>query len=106
MAPLANDTDPDGDALVIESASAPNGRVAINPDGTLSYTPNAGFSGQDAIAYTISDGEGGRSSATVMITITPDPPSAMPLAARSDHDNGQVALPTRAGLFPIRAANG
>ncbi|WP_298686082.1 Ig-like domain-containing protein, partial [uncultured Sphingomonas sp.] len=94
VAPLANDTDPDGDALVIESASAPNGRVAINPDGTLSYTPNAGFSGQDAIAYTISDGEGGRSSATVMITITPDPPSAMPLAARSDHDNGQVALPT------------
>ena len=66
---LANDTDPDGDPLTVTSASAANGTVTINPDGTLRYVPNANFNGTDTITYTISDGQGGTSTATVTVTV-------------------------------------
>ncbi|MFS2126780.1 Ig-like domain-containing protein [Pseudomonas sp. Pseusp97] len=66
---LGNDTDPDGDSLTVTSASAGNGSVVINQDGTLSYTPKANFSGSDTITYSISDGHGGTSTASVAVTI-------------------------------------
>jgi len=33
-----------------------NGSVKINSDGTVTYTPNVGFSGRENFSYTISDG--------------------------------------------------
>ena len=45
-------------AIVIQ-ASAQNGAVSINPDGTLHYVPKADFFGTDTVTYTISDGKGG-----------------------------------------------
>ncbi len=88
IAVLANDADPDGDALIIASASAANGSVAINPDGTLTYTPNADFNGTETITYTISDGQGGTSTATVTVTVAPvnDPPVAANDIASTDED--------------------
>lgn len=75
---LANDTDPDGDALSIVDVSQPaNGQAAISGDVIL-YTPNAGFSGTDSFTYTIDDGFGGQDSATVTIMVQPpgEPPVA------------------------------
>ncbi len=73
--PLANDGDPDGDPLELESLGFPaHGRLAINGDGTLTYTPDAGFSGEDAFTYTVTDGRGERASAEVRITVAPPPP--------------------------------
>jgi len=73
--PLANDGDPDGDPLELESLGFPaHGRLAINGDGTLTYTPDAGFSGEDAFIYTVTDGRGERASAEVRITVAPPPP--------------------------------
>jgi len=46
---LANDTDLDGDALTVTSASATNGTVTINPDNTLNYIGNQDFNGTDTI---------------------------------------------------------
>ena len=66
---LTNDTDADGDPLTIVSATAPNGSVIINADGTLSYTPNSGFIGDDLITYTIDDGRGARDSAVIIVTV-------------------------------------
>ncbi|WP_396349538.1 Ig-like domain-containing protein, partial [Dickeya solani] len=40
---LANDTDVDGNPLTVTAATAGHGTVVINPDGTLTYTPNANF---------------------------------------------------------------
>ena len=62
------DSDPDtGDILTPISATTPgNGGVTINPDGTIEYTPNAPFTGQDSFVYTISDGNGETASATGM----------------------------------------
>jgi hypothetical protein len=95
IAPLANDSDPDGDPLSIVAAAAGHGSVAINPDGTITYTPNANFNGTDTIAYTISDGQGGTASATITVTVAPvnDPPATEGLPGRYDVDATTVSLP-------------
>jgi len=76
---LGNDSDVDGDALTVTGASDPgNGSVAVNGDGTVTYTPDADFNGVDTFEYTISDGNGGSDTATVSVTVNPinDPPVA------------------------------
>jgi VCBS repeat-containing protein len=66
---LGNDTDPDGDALTAQVASDPSqGAVILSPDGSFTYTPNPGATGQDSFTYTASDGDL-TSTATVTITI-------------------------------------
>ncbi|HHZ96301.1 MAG TPA: hypothetical protein EYN67_12285, partial [Flavobacteriales bacterium] len=47
----------DGDTLGIMSATADNGTVTINVDGTLDYIANQDFNGTDTINYTITDGK-------------------------------------------------
>ena len=98
---LANDHDPDGDPLTVTSASAQHGNVAINPDGTLTYTPNALYRGSDSIAYTISDGQGGTSSAHVAVTVTPvnhAPRDVGTLPTRSSQDAATVSYATAGGF--------
>ncbi|MCI0359598.1 MAG: cadherin-like domain-containing protein, partial [Planctomycetaceae bacterium] len=54
---LANDTDAEGDALSANLFSGPaNGSLTLNPDGSFSYTPTAGFTGTDSFIYYASDG--------------------------------------------------
>ncbi|HET7713807.1 MAG TPA: Ig-like domain-containing protein, partial [Patescibacteria group bacterium] len=68
---LTNDSDPNGDALTVVSLTQPNdGAVNLNPDGTVTYTPPAGFKGKARFDYTISDGNGGTATATVTVTIS------------------------------------
>ena len=66
---LANDSDADGDTLTVTTASAINGTVSINLDGSLNYTPNSQFNGSDTIIYSISDGYGSTATASVAITV-------------------------------------
>ena len=101
IAVLSNDSDPDGDTLTVTAASAPNGTVVINPDGTITYTPAANFNGTDTITYTISDGNGGTSTATVTVTVAPvnDAPTVVkPIAAQNNVDAASVTVPV-AGNF-------
>jgi hypothetical protein len=71
---LANDSDPDGDPLeVVGVTQGPNGEVALNDDGTVTYTPAEGFDGTDSFTYTIDDDHGGQSTGTVTVTVLPDP---------------------------------
>ena len=74
---LANDSDADGDALVLDGVGgASNGTVDLGADGTISYTPDAGFTGEDSFSYTVSDGNGGMSTAEVSVTVeAPDAPA-------------------------------
>jgi hypothetical protein len=54
---LANDSDPDGDALSITGFSqGAHGAVFVGADGSLIYQPFSGFSGTDSFTYTVSDG--------------------------------------------------
>ncbi len=69
---LANDTDPDGDALSIsqvDSDSAQGGRVVDKGNGVFVYTPPSGYTGADSFGYSVSDGRGGEAQATVHITV-------------------------------------
>lgn len=73
---LANDADPDGDALTLTALGHPaNGRVAMS-GSQIVYTPDTGFRGPDAFAYTIADGRGG--TAVGVVTVTVDPPALPP----------------------------
>ena len=57
VAVLANDTDPDGDTLTVARRDAPrHGRVSVQADKTLAYTPTRDFNGKDIFTYTASDG--------------------------------------------------
>jgi hypothetical protein len=70
---LTNDTDADGDLLVIQSVattSVRGGMVQFNGTNIL-YTPPASFVGTDGFSYTISDGHGGTATATVVVTVRP-----------------------------------
>ncbi|MGQ2384204.1 beta strand repeat-containing protein [Acinetobacter ursingii] len=82
--PLANDTDADGNPLTItaingvtltpgtaQQINTPNGVVNIDAQGTITFTPNTGFSGQESFNYSISDGQGGTSTANQIISIAP-----------------------------------
>ncbi|MPY23698.1 Ig-like domain-containing protein [Shewanella sp. YLB-07] len=70
---LANDSDPDGDPLTITQFNAPNGTVVLNGDNTISYTPDASFSGLEIISYVISDGIGSVASANILVTVNGNP---------------------------------
>jgi len=71
----ANDTDPEGTVLTIENVSDPvNGSVVNNGDGTVTYTPDAGFAGSsESFTYSASDGSLS-DDATVTVTVNPAPP--------------------------------
>ncbi len=69
---LANDTDVEGSALTAIVALQPaNGSVAINQDGSFTYTPTANFFGADSFTYRASDGTANSAATTVSITVTP-----------------------------------
>jgi PKD repeat protein/type 1 glutamine amidotransferase len=68
---LAGDTDPDSDILTVESVTPPgDGTATINANGTVRYTPDAGFVGTDTFDYTVTDGNGGSDTGTVTVTVT------------------------------------
>ena len=102
---LATATDVDAsDTLSVAAVTdGANGTVAINADGTVSYTPNegaydslaAGETTTDTFTYTVSDGEGGTvtGTATVTVTGTNDAPTLTGSASADIlEDAGSVSL--------------
>jgi len=68
---LANDSDPDGDALTVTLSStttANGGTLVRNADQTITYTNKSGFKGVDTFTYSLSDGDLS-DTATVSITV-------------------------------------
>src|SRR5204863_1203653 len=54
---LLNDTDPDEDPLMVTGLTQPTlGTVVLNANGTLTYTPPAGFTGTTTFTYKADDG--------------------------------------------------
>ena len=91
---LANDTDDDGDALKATLLTGPqHGTLALDADGSFTYTPTPAFNGVDSFTYAASDhtdgthvhgllgfftNSGHTDVATVSITVAPvnHPPTA------------------------------
>ena len=68
---LANDSDPDGDALTVLGATVPShGSIRWQDKKTIIYTPRADYTGWDNFAYTISDGKGGSALAFVSVWVS------------------------------------
>lgn len=102
---LANDTDPDNDALTIIAIAPPNVPVhgtseIINNGKAIRYTPVPNIRGYpaDGFSYQISDGKGGTAWGGVLVTVDA---SDMPFVQIIAPPNGH---PTNAGsLVNIRA---
>ena len=90
---LANDSDPDGDALSIRSLTPPDHGAVVNGATQIIYTADAGFSGADTFTYTVSDGNGGSAMATVTVAVAAvnDPPLAQDDSAVTD-EKASVAI--------------
>ena len=71
---LKNDSDPDGDPLRVIAATSSHGTVLVRPNGSIRFTPAAGFSGNAQITYVVSDGRGGTSTARVSVEVGAEPP--------------------------------
>jgi hypothetical protein len=79
---LSNDTDAENDLIEVTNVLGPShGTGAIQPDGTLTYTPNPGFTGDDFISYIPYDGKNYGNQVTAMISVAAN---HVPVAA-DDH---------------------
>jgi hypothetical protein len=83
---LDNDTDPDGDVLVISAYDAVNettGRLdPIDGSRALQFTPAPEFVGTIAFTYTVDDGRGGLAQARVSASVVPATSNEPPVAIR------------------------
>ena len=66
----AYDLDPDP-LTALPNSIPESGTIAMNADGTFSYTPDSGYTGSDSFTYLACDGTD-QSMATVIITVTED----------------------------------
>ncbi|MEO5712506.1 MAG: Ig-like domain-containing protein [Luteolibacter sp.] len=67
---LANDTDAQANLLTAAINAGPgHGTVTLNPNGSFTYTPTAGYTGADSFTYHANDGSMDSNIATVSISI-------------------------------------
>ncbi|WP_374158958.1 Ig-like domain-containing protein [Mycobacterium sp. G7A2] len=67
---LTNDTDIDGNTLSATLVAGPaHGTVALNSNGSFTYTPTANYNGTDSFTYKATDGTATSNTATVSITV-------------------------------------
>ncbi|MDG2746645.1 tandem-95 repeat protein [Vibrio parahaemolyticus] len=86
---LGNDTfEGDGKVVSLDTNNGPaNGTVSVNPDGSVTYTPNDNYYGADSFTYIVTSG-GVLESTTVSVDVTPanDAPVAKDDTAITDED--------------------
>src|SRR5262249_8157276 len=86
---LTNDGDVDGDRLSAVLVSGPaHGSLALNADGSFTYTPDANYNGADSFSYKANDGSADSNVATVSINVAPvnDAPVAQNDVATTNED--------------------
>ncbi|MDX9843479.1 MAG: Ig-like domain-containing protein [Aquabacterium sp.] len=65
-------SDPEGGALTYATGTGPaNGSVTVNPDGTWTYQPKPDYNGSDSFTVTVTDPQGGTTTVTINVGITP-----------------------------------
>jgi VCBS repeat-containing protein len=113
---LANDSDPDGDALTAALATdVAHGTLSLNPDGSFTYVAAVGYFGPDSFTYLASDGRGGSGTGTVSLNFAgslDNPPVANPDSYTYAEDrtvattaaNGVLANDSDADGDPLSAA--
>jgi VCBS repeat-containing protein len=75
---LGNDADVDGNLLTAILVAGPShGSLALNADGSFTYTPDLNYNGPDSFTYKANDGTADSNTVTVTLTVIPvnDPPT-------------------------------
>ena len=92
---LGNDTDIDSPVSSLSIASVTpgaGGTAVLNPDGTVTFTPNANFTGNADFTYTVTDGTSTSNAATVTVAVAAaaDTPT---LSVLVDENSGVTSIP-------------
>lgn len=98
---LGNDSDIDNASLSITAVgAAQNGTVVLNDDGTVTFTPDADYSGPTSFEYTVSDGTL-TDTGTVNLTVSAvnDAPIAAPVTLTAIAEDSGARLITQAELL-------
>ncbi|HCH6458918.1 TPA: tandem-95 repeat protein [Vibrio parahaemolyticus] len=94
---LGNDTfEDDGKVVSLDTNNGPaNGTVSVNPDGSVTYTPDDNYVGKDTFTYVVTSG-GVSESATVTVNVTPvnDKPESEDFTHVADDQLTQVVFDT------------
>ncbi|HCG5579916.1 TPA: tandem-95 repeat protein, partial [Vibrio parahaemolyticus] len=94
---LGNDTfEDDGKVVSLDTNNGPaNGTVSVNPDGSVTYTPNDNYVGKDTFTYVVTSG-GVSESTTVTVNVTPvnDKPESEDFTHVADDQLTQVVFDT------------
>jgi len=86
---LNNDTDSENDLLSASLLVGPNhGSLSVNSDGSFSYTHDGSETSTDAFVYQVDDGQGGTSTASVVLNVLPvnDAPTGVGESYTVDED--------------------
>ncbi|WP_415776989.1 Ig-like domain-containing protein, partial [Flavobacterium gelidilacus] len=100
---LANDFDMEGDTFTITpgSVSIPtNGTAILNANGTITYTPNPGFEGQDTFTYSICDTGTPQACDTATVTVYVNPANTTnDVVANDDAVNTDLDTPVSGNVL-------
>jgi large repetitive protein len=89
---LANDTDPNGDPMAVDTwmQTSDHGTITQNADGTLHYVPDPWFRGPDSFTYTAKDACGATSGTGLgVVSVTVTPVNHAPVAFNDVHQHWQ-----------------
>ena len=90
---LANDHDPEGDALVLLTVDGPPGSVNDAPDGEVTFVPDVtSATGTAELPYTVADSYGAESTGTIRVRVRPADSNQRP-EARNDVGRTSVGHP-------------
>lgn len=84
-----NDVDGDPLTFTLDPTRAPShGTVVLQPGGTYVYTPAENYHGPDSFDVIVDDGQGGTTTLTVDVTVTPvnDAPAGPPVNVTTPED--------------------
>ena len=86
-----NDADSNGDNLTVQlMTGAQHGSLALNADGSFTYTPYSGFTGVDSFTYRATDGAAQSNEVLVSLTVLNQDPIAQGDTYQIPHDEPLV----------------
>ena len=95
---VANDFDVDDDTLTAAVVTGPgHGSLVLQPNGSFSFTPTAGYVGSDTFVYRVFDGAAFSDSVSVTIDVTNQRPWTVDRSFAVRHDHSLIV--DAPGLF-------
>ncbi len=76
---LAGSAGGDGAGLSVVLVTPPQGDLVLNADGSFTYTPQAGFTGEDTFTFAITDGSSVSNPVTATVDVVDNTPAGEPV---------------------------